>query len=227
MMVTRMVLDSSTLICISEKGLSYVFEGLASRKNLKFVIPQEVIQESVNTPMDIKRFELNALRIKKLVSGSAFEVVSLDADSHHLTQEILEASNRVYWIGGNPLHLMHLGESATLALLRQVDAHAVGIDERTARMIIESPQRLREILSARNEVNVDIDQGELSRLKKLVGDVRFFRSIELIALAFQEGILEQELGTDPEALSATLYALKYGGCAVSEKEINEFVGSMK
>jgi hypothetical protein len=42
-------------------------------------------------------------------------------------------------------------------------------------------------------------------------------------LAFENGFLKEEIGSDRQALESTLYALKYSGCAVSRQEIDQYL----
>jgi hypothetical protein len=50
-----------------------------------------------------------------------------------------------------------------------------------------------------------------------------FRSVDLVACAYEQGLFDHELAHGKLELEAALYAAKFAGCAVSEKEIDEYV----
>jgi hypothetical protein len=220
----KIVLDSSTIICITENCLSYALEAFASKNKLEFVVPSEVYRESVEVPLKINRFKLNAFRVMHLIDTPFFEEVALDSDSAELAKEIEKTANSVFWLKKNPLNLVHSGEAETLALLHQTGSFGIGIDEKTTRLIVESPEKLHEILEYRNRASIEMDKDALMKLHKLVGKISFFRSVELISLAFKQGLLAREFSQNNGSLGALLYALKYSGCAVSESEIKDFLG---
>ena len=57
--------------------------------------------------------------------------------------------------------------------------------------------------------------------------IKVFRSVERVAVAFEEKLFGKELGDTRKDLEAALYAAKFAGCAVSENEIKEFLRSVK
>ncbi|MBN2127289.1 MAG: hypothetical protein JW703_02755 [Candidatus Diapherotrites archaeon] len=217
----KIVVDSSTIICIAEKCLTPVLAEFVKKNNIELILPSSVYIESVKKPLQIKRFELNALMIKKMIQDGTVTVAQNDAELIAKSNEIISLANNVFWAGNKPFELLHLGEAEVLALAGKINASFVGVDERTARVLIESPKRLKTIIEKRNDVELTIDKDSLNNLKRIVGNLSFIRSVELMALAFQQGLFCNQLGDGFESLKATLYALKFAGCAISEKEIEE------
>ncbi len=215
----KIVVDSSTLICISEKCLTPVLAEFVKKNNVELIMPSSVYDESVKKPLNIKRFELNALRINKMIQDGIVSVEPESSELRNKANEIISLANTVFWTKHYPFKLLHLGEAEVLALAKRVGASFVGIDERIARMLIEAPKRLKLIIEKRNNVELEIDKTALNNLKKLTQNLFFIRSTELMALAFKQGLFCNQLTSDFESLKATLYALKFAGCAISSKEI--------
>ncbi len=175
--------------------------------------------------MGSKRYALESMRIKKLFSDG---VVSIMNPEPLITQELLNISNSIYSVNKHPLRLIHEGEAAALALLAGIEASALLIDERTTRMLIEDAEGLRGVLSSQLGRQVDMDRQRFESFRDIVPDVRIIRSSEIAAVAYEKGILGRNLGNcGKEALMATLYALKFSGCAISWKEIEEYLSIEK
>ena len=62
-----LVFDSSTIISLSLNSLLYILERLHEKHNIRFIITEEVKYEIVEKPLQIKRFELEALMIQELL----------------------------------------------------------------------------------------------------------------------------------------------------------------
>ncbi|MFH1588250.1 MAG: hypothetical protein ABIA76_02865 [Candidatus Diapherotrites archaeon] len=216
----RIVMDSSTIICLSEKCLTPILSNFVQKNNIELIVPSSVYRESVKKPMQIRRFELNALRIKKLVDEGLIKLAPPDGETEERKNEILELANNVFWAGNHPFRLLHEGEAEMLALLKQFKTSFAAVDERTARMIIESPKRLKQILEKRNNQSFSVDKDSLDKLNDVIGKANFVRSAELMVMAFRQGLFCSDLSEEFESLKATLYALKFAGCAISSEEID-------
>jgi len=217
----KLVFDSSSLISISQSCLINVLGGLKKKMNAKFIIPKAVYAEAVERPISIKRFELNAIRIKKGVEQGWFSVQGVK--DGHLMGEIDGLANSCFSVRGRPVRLLQLGEVEALALIRELEADALVIDERTTRMLIENPRQLEKIMEARKRKNVRVEERQAREFGQMFKGVAISRSIELVALAYEFGLLGQELPRGKQSLEAALFALKYSGCAVSAREINLFL----
>lgn len=221
----KMVFDTSSLISISQTCLIKILSKLQKKTNAEFIIPDSVYCEAVKRPISIKRFELNAIRIKKAIDDGNFEVVKLQ--DWKLFDEISEIANNCFRVNQKPIKLIQKGEIEALALIKELGADALAVDERTARMLIEAPRQLQKIIQARKRVKINIDKKNTGLLETMFSGLTIARSVELIALAHELGILEQELPKGPQSLEAALFAAKYSGCAVSSREINIFLHNQK
>jgi hypothetical protein len=121
------------------------------------------------------------------------------------------------------LSIIQAGEAEALALARAQGAKALFIDERTTRSLIENPVRLKEVLERRQEQPVRVNEQNLNSIRNMFPNLKMFRSVDIIAFAYEQNLFDHELAHGKLELEAALWAAKFGGCAVSEKEINEYL----
>ncbi len=218
----KLVIDSSSIISISDKCLLKLLKKLAGRK-FRFFLTESVYRESVVNPLKIKRFKLNAIRIKDAVEEGCLTVVKKDQELEMLTKELVEITNCISFSKKECLRLIHSGEAETLALAKKLNATTLVIDERTTRMLVENPIRLNSYLQAKYKKKLSIDRNKLDKFRKFVGELKIIRSVELVVLAYELQFFEPELEGTKQALEAAMYAVKYAGCAVSSEEIAEYL----
>jgi len=216
------IFDASTLISFSMAGLLPELRGLKEKSNVKFIISEAVKKEAIDTPLKIKRFQLEALKIKELLDDKVLELpIVLGLDDKLIktkTQEILDMANTTIYGADKDIHLIDLGESSALAISqilndKKID-NVIAIDERTTRSLAETPNELKKYLEGKLHTKMTVKQEKVDFFKQF----KFIRSVELIYVAYKKGLLRLK---GSENLSAVLYALKYKGCAVSGKEIQE------
>ncbi len=145
--MTTIVFDASTLISLSEKCFLKILRNLSQHHQIACLIPKSVYHETVSRPEGIKRFELNAVRIKAAIAEQWLTVVSPDEQTKKTASQIAGLANHLFFAEEQPLELLHSGEIESLALFKQANADACAIDERTSRMILEDPMRLASRLS--------------------------------------------------------------------------------
>ena len=216
-----MVFDASALISVSQTCLVKILAGLRRKMNADFIVPESVFLEAVQRPIEIKRFELNAIRIKKVIEENGFRV--LPARDQGIVGEIEASANSCFLVHGRPIRLLQSGEIEALAIAKELGAEAFAIDERTTRMLVESPGQLRKIIQARRSIRIDVDNSKQRAFSGMFSGLTIVRSVELIALADEYGLLGDELPKGKQSLEAALFAAKYSGCAVSSREINLFL----
>ena len=221
----RIVFDSSCLISISQTCLINILGGLKKKTGAEFFIPEAVFEEVVKRPISIKRFELNAVRIKKAIDDGWFEIAH--CKDRQLFDQIGGAANNCFFAKGRPIRLLQKGEIEALALVKELEAEAFAIDERTTRMLVESPQQLRRLMQTRRNIRIEADKRNSSLLAEMFKGLTIVRSVELVALASQLGLLQEELPNGEQSLEAALFAAKYSGCAVSSREIKMFLHSLR
>ncbi|MBS3061673.1 MAG: hypothetical protein J4215_03770 [Candidatus Diapherotrites archaeon] len=224
--MTTIVFDSSVLISITEKCFLKILQRLHHQHGLRFVIPQSVFEEAVHHPESIRRFELNAVRLKQAVMDRWIEVIPQSDALRSLYAEFAELSNNSFFVNEKPLQLLQAGELEALAVFKSLNADALAIDERTCRMMLEDPYRLQSLIARRMDRQVQTDSSRLKKLSDLLGRPTVVRSCDLLALAFSEKLFEGELSQSKQGLEAALWSVKFAGCAVSGIEITDFLRSV-
>jgi predicted nucleic acid-binding protein len=217
-----LIFDASTLISFAMNGLYDELRHLKEIFNGKFLITKEVKGEVIDRPLTIKRFELEALKIKKLFDEGVLEMPSsLDISDKEIsrdTNRIIETANTTFKSGGHHLKLIDLGEASCIALARALEERKIGcviaVDERTMRMLVEKPENLEKLLENKLHTNIISNKNNLKMFKGF----KIIRSTELVYLAYKKGLIELDNGI---VLDALLYAMKFKGCSISEEEIRE------
>ncbi len=216
------IFDSSTLINLTMNGLLKEFEGLKKNFDGKFLITKEVVAEVIDKPSTIRRFKLEALKIKKLLEDGVLEMPSSigieDREISKVTTEIREKVNQIFYNKGNAIQIIHSGECSCLALSnilneKNIDT-VISIDERTTRMLVEKPENLSSLLQKKLHTSITMNDEHLYYFRNF----KIIRSTELMYVAFKKGIVELK---NHNVLDAILYALKLNGCSISDEEIVE------
>jgi hypothetical protein len=216
------IFDSGVLISFSMNGITDIIKKLKGSFKGKFLITSEIKKEVIDTPLKIKRFKLEALKVKKLLDEGVIEMPSsLGIENSEVTEgtkRILEVVNKAFEGNGEDIHLIDLGESSGIALSEILNEkgikNVIAIDERTTRVLVENPENLRKFLEKKLHVKISLKKENLEFLK----EIRVIRSPELIYVAYKKGLIELE---DSSALDALLHAVKYKGASISDSEIDE------
>lgn len=216
------IFDASTLINFVMNGLTNELAELKKIFNGKFIITKEVKQEIIDRPINIKRFELEALKLKQLLEKKIIEMPSSlginDGEISKKTQEILNIANSTFYTSRGNIHLIDSGEASCIALGELMNIkkikNVLAIDERTARMIIEKPENLWKLLEKKLHTKISQNKRNYNKFSGL----EVIRSSELVYVAYKKGIINFGNGN---TLDALLYAVKFKGCSISEDEIYE------
>lgn len=217
-----MVCDSSSLISLTDSCFMHVMYFLKKKYSGSFIIPPSVEYECVTHPMSMKMHALHALRLKRAINDGTIGVVKVPDGKE--TQEIRFMANNLFYAGGTPIHLLQSGETEMLALARQIGVQNMLVDERTVRMLVEDPESLRTHLEEEFHRPITTNEEHLSAFTRLTRGMRFFRSSELLLLAYEKGYFADYGGLEKDAVEAALYKLKYSGCAVGFSEISSYMG---
>ena len=215
------ILDSGTLINLSMNGLLYIIEGLKKNSEVRFLMTKEVKYETIDRPVGVPRFELEALRVEKMLQEKTLELPSAldvsEQELNSLTKQLMETANHFVHSNGKWIKIVSDAEMSCLALSKILAQkgiqNIIAIDERTTRMLSEKPENLEKIMSKKLHQNVKIE-GNFSEFKQF----KFIRSTELVYVAYKKNLL---LIKGPKALEAVLFATKYKGSSVSFEEIDE------
>ncbi len=215
-----LIFDAGTLINFSINGIEELIAELKRINNARFVITYDVKKEIVKRPLNTKKYELSALKMKKLIDDKIIEMPSdLNVDNNELakkTKIILNKINKSFYAKGKPIHLIENGEASSLALYeilennKDVEQVVMAVDERTTRMIGEKPGNLQKLLEKKLHTSVQFKNKDLRKYN-------FIRSAELVYIAYKKGLVDLE----GNVLDALLYAVKFAGCSISREEIDE------
>lgn len=216
-----LIFDASSLISLAMNGLLPELKELRKIFPGKFIIPEEVKYEAIDRPMNIKRFELEALKLNSLFEEKILELPdAVGVDQNKISEEtkkLLDIANNTFFEKGQKeIKIIDLGETACLALSKELTKKGIKnvllIDERTTRLLSEKPENLKKLLQKKLHVRVDIKKNNLEHFRGM----RIVRSAELIYIAYKKGVVRIK---NKKILDALLYALKFKGCAISSEEI--------
>lgn len=216
------IFDSGALISFSMNGVTEIIEKLKGIFNGKFIITPDVKREVIDRPMQIKKFSLEALKIKHLLDKKIIELPSAiglsDSEISRKTAEMLEIANATYRDKRQDIHIIDSGEASCLAVSKMLNEKGfetvIAVDERTMRMLGEKPENLAKLLEKRLHVKIIPNPKNYNFFKEF----RFLRSAELVYVAYKKGLIDLKNGN---VLDALLYAMKFHGCAISNEEISE------
>ena len=213
------VCDSSSLISLAETCNIDCLRYLTEKTRAEFVIPPSVTREIVDRPIQLKEYAFSAIRLKKQLDDRVITERPLKNQSAY--QQILNYSNSVYSVNRTPLKIMHPGETECLALYKELNAAAVLIDEKTARLLVESPQKLQDSLQSEYRGGVQLNANALGQLSSLISGVNVLRSSEALEIAAEKGFYEGYKDKNA-AKNAALYALRRSGCSITTSELDEY-----
>jgi len=225
--MTEIVVDSSSIITLSNSCLIRIMKHLTDSKNINFIIPESVYLESVKNPVKIKKYELNAVRVRDAVEEGYLKVRKTTPGVRKSMAEMDKIATDFCKSKGRPIKLIDLGEAEALALLKETGSKTMMIDERTTRMLIENPENITRFLERKHHTQINLNQNAVRKLREFVGEINFIRSVELIAFAYETGDFAKELHSSKQALEAALYGAKFSGCAVSFDEIKNYLRQVR
>ena len=223
----QIVADSSSIISISQSCLINILARFLKKTNLEILIPKSVEFESVERPISIHRFELNAVRIMNVLQSEFDNSVPHSKEVDAITKKILLSSNNLFHLKGKSLRIIQEGEAEALALCYVKNIPFLLVDERTTRLLVEDPMQLKAFIERRYDRKFEINVSELKKIEPYFKNLKIIRSVDILALAFEENSFSPDLPQSKQALQAALFGAKYSGCAVAAQEIFDFVGKIK
>ncbi len=222
MIKKAIIFDSGTIITFAMNGLLPELKALKGIFEGKFLITNEVKYEILDKPLKIKRFELEALKIKKLIEEKVLELPESlgikDKEIYDNSKKFMDIANATFEADGNKIKIVDMGETSCLALSKILNdkkiSNVIAADERTIRMLSEKPDKLKELFQKKLKTRISSEGKNYGFFKNF----RFIRSAELVYVAYKKGIIKLK---GSMVLDALLYAVKFKGCAISEDEIRE------
>lgn len=216
------IFDSGALISFSLNGITEIIKDLKDNFKGKFFITPEIKREIIDFPLKIKRFELEALKLKNLFDEGVLEFPSsigiTDSETLKKTAEVLDIANTSFKGDGRYIKLINGGEASCLALSKILAEknikNVLAIDERTTRMLVENQENLKGFLEKKLHVKIKIDKTKANFFKNF----KIIRSAELVYIAYKKGLVKLK---NSLVLDALLYAVKFKGATISSEEIEE------
>jgi len=218
------IFDAGTLISLSMNGLLDELKKLKKLFKGKFIITKEVKYELIDRPIKIKRFELEAMNIQRLMNQRIIEMPSIfgleEKEITKKSQELMNIANSTFTQGDKQIHLVEMGETSSLAtsnlLTTRGIENIIAIDERTMRMLCEKPENLKELYKKKFHSPISYKKENLNYFREF----KIIRSCELIYIAYKKGLTDLK---GKKALEAYIYALRFKGCSISNDEIIEMI----
>ena len=220
------IFDAGPIISLATNNLLFILPPLKKQFSGKFYLTLSVKKELVDRPFEIKKFKFEAIQIEKLIEDGVLEIIDSDFIRNE-SPRLLEMANTSFRAFNNNMQLVHFAEMSALAAAITLNADAVVIDEKTTRLMMENPKLLLEILKKTLHTSININESNLREFRSRTKNIRAIRSIELVAVAYEHGILDGYITKIPDAkrnlLESVLWGVKLSGCAVSRDEIAQIL----
>ncbi|PLW79888.1 hypothetical protein C0585_05530 [Candidatus Woesearchaeota archaeon] len=220
------IFDSGPLISLSTNNLLWVLGHLKEKFEGEFFITNAVKRECVNRPLETKKFKFEALQLLRQIEKENLKIYN--GDFHDEILKYLDIVNNVFFGHDNPIKIVHYAEMEVLIAALKAGSNKVVIDERTTRLLIENPMKIKDRLEKKLHTKIDVDKNNLDILKKKFGNMKVLRSTELVIIAYEIGLLNEYVikevkNSREELLEGVLWGLKLKGCSIREDEISEMV----
>ena len=216
------IFDAGPIISLTMNNLLWLLNPLKKQFNGDFYISKEIKKELVDKPLNTKRFEFEALQVLQYIKSNALRVI-VNEDILKKRDMLLNLANNIFKAKGRWIKIVHTGEIEGIASAIYLNSSAFVVDERTTRLLIENPSNLAKILKHKLHVKLTINKNNLRKFRKETENIKMIRSAELVAIAYELGLLDKYIPNIPNPkrtlLDSILWGVKLDGCAVSKKEI--------
>lgn len=218
------IFDASTLISLGMNGFFREIEKLKNSFNGYFFITSYVKYEIIDRPINVKRFELEAMRMNKLLNQGILQmpfVIGIKDDLiQEKTRKLLDIANKIFRANGKEIHILDEAEVSCIVLSEILSEkgikNVVAVDERTLRLLVEKPEELKNVLKKKLHTKIISNSSDYKFFKGF----NLIRSSELVYILYKNQLIDLN-GHSEKALDALLYAVKFKGCAISDDEIKE------
>ena len=221
-----LIFDAGPIISLATNNLLWILEPLKKKFNGKFYVTDAVKRELVDRPLETKKFKFEAIQVEKLVENGVLEIID-NSFIREKTPRLLSTANEIFRAYNNYIKIVHFAEMSVIAAALSLNSNVVALDEKTTRYLIENPKIIVEILRKTLHTSIYINENNLKEFKNTVKDIKTIRSIELVTIAYELGLLDSYITNIPNArknlLESVLWGVKLNGCAVSKDEIEQIV----
>ncbi|PIN76906.1 hypothetical protein COV17_00455 [Candidatus Woesearchaeota archaeon CG10_big_fil_rev_8_21_14_0_10_36_11] len=215
--------DAGPVITLVMARLAWILPELKKRFGGKFYITPAVKYELVDRPLTVRRFEFEALEVMKMIRDGIFEMYEKVPNTK--VSVLKKLANSAFTMQNRTMDVLQAGEVESVASALQEKNAGVVMDERTLRLLIESNKDMKSLLERRFKKDVSVNLTKMNEFSQNFKNVPIIRSIELVSVAYNLGLLDSYLPKRRDAkstlLDAVLWATKFNGCAVTEHEIEE------
>ncbi len=222
----NLIFDSGPIISLSTSNLLWLIEELKKKFNGTFVMTIGVKRELVDRPLETLRFKFEALQVQSLIDKNIISVIKDEAVIKK-AQELLNLANSILSAHGQNIKIVQIGEMETLAAAILYKAEAIVVDERITRTLLENPQGLQLLMEKRLHMQLKTNEQALHQFEEVTRHTTVLRSIELVTIAYELGLLDKFVVNIPNArrelLESTLWGVKLNGCSVTDDEIGTIV----
>lgn len=211
----KVMCDSSSLLALIQTGLIDVLTYL---KDIEFIMPDEVLKETVENALKNPKYTLSGLRVKEQVDSGTIKVIEIINEEAKI---IIDNANKIFTVSGINLEILQQGEAEAMLALQKNYANSMLVDERTARKLCENIQDLTNVLKSEYEEKLSTHL-EYTDYFKQFKKYCILRSTELIALAASKGYFKKFKENEEKAFTSALYSLRNYGCSISDSELKEY-----
>ena len=215
--------DTGPIITLIMSRLEWILPELKKKFGGKFYITPAVKKELITRPMDIKRFEFEALQAMKLLRDGVLEVYE-NIPLKDISR-LNNLANNSFKVDDKPMDVVQSGELESVACALKTNAAAIVMDERTLRLFIEDNVAMKSLLEHRFNKPITVDKEKIDQFSGEFSEITIVRSIELISVAYSMGLLDSYVPSMKNGrqilLDAVLWTAKYNGSAITEPEIKE------
>ncbi len=222
------IFDTGPIISLTTTNLLGILEEFKKKANLAITIG--VKRELVDRPLETKRFKFEALQVQSLIDRGILTVLKDEAITKK-SQELSNLANSILSAHGQNIKIVQIGEMETIAAALLYKADTIAVDERITRTLLENPHGLHLLMEKRLHMQLKHDQKLLRDWEEATRHINVIRSIELVTIAYEQGLLDKFIVDIPNArrelLESILWSVKLNGCSVTEDEMDVIVKSEK
>ena len=220
------VFDAGPIISLATNNLLGILHPLRKKYSGKFYITESVKRELVDHPLETRKFKFEAIQIQRLIEEGTLEIIDTEFINNQ-TPRMLDMANRIFMAFNNYMKIVHYAEISVIAAAIEQQSNAIVIDEKTTRLIMENPKLMMDILRKTLHTSIKLNENNLKDFRNRVKGIKAIRSVELVAVAYEQGILDEYITKIPDArkhlLESVLWGVKLNGCAVSKDELDQIM----
>ena len=219
--VKALFFDSGPIITLIMSRMCFILPKLKEVYGGKFYITPAVKHELVDRPLEIKKYQFEALQVLRLIRTGVLEVYE-DVPKTKV-KEYFKLANKSFYLDKKSVDLIQEGEIQSLVCAQEINADGIVMDERTLRMFIEEDEVMVQLLEKRFNKTLISHKNNIHKFKEKVSGIKILRSIELVSVAFQKGLFDVYIPNMEDGkkklAEAILWTVKFNGCSASNEEV--------